>query len=83
MIKCKNCGYLMTTWFILCCTCGSFCSRDCMRIYHKEADITSKCILCKKSYSGYGNNVEPLAKGFCYDKCNIKVIVARLKALKC
>lgn len=43
-----------------------------------------KCILCKKKFVGFGNNPEPLAKsGKCCDKCNVKVIVARIKFIKC
>lgn len=38
-----------------------------------------RCILCKRSYEGFGNNAEPLAKGRCCDNCNIKVILERLK----
>ena len=37
-----------------------------------------KCIICKKIYKGFGNNAEPLKKGYCCDDCNSKVIIARL-----
>jgi hypothetical protein len=40
-----------------------------------------KCVICKKEYSGYGNNAEPLKKGFCCDGCNKLVIATRLKAV--
>lgn len=40
-----------------------------------------KCVLCGKEFSGYGNNAEPLKKGVCCDKCNQKVILARILLL--
>lgn len=39
------------------------------------------CCLCKKKYTGWGNNAEPLKSGRCCDKCNTKVILARIKQL--
>jgi len=43
----------------------------------------NKCVLCKKKFVGFGNNPAPLAKlGKCCDKCNIKVIIARLNYSK-
>lgn len=39
----------------------------------------NKCVLCNKDYDGYGNNAEPLAKGYCCDDCNYHVVLARLK----
>jgi len=46
--------------------------------------MQKKCVLCKKTFEGYGNNPAPLKeKGECCDICNdIKVIPARLKELK-
>jgi len=41
-----------------------------------------KCCVCGKKYEGYGNNAEPLKKGRCCDKCNIKVINKRLKIVR-
>ena len=39
-----------------------------------------KCVLCGEQIVGYGNNAEPLKKGYCCDYCNIsKVIPERLK----
>jgi hypothetical protein len=39
-----------------------------------------KCILCGKTIVGSGHNPVPLSeKGGCCDKCNQKVIIARLK----
>jgi len=41
------------------------------------------CVLCKKKYTEWGNNADPLKKGMCCDKCNLtKVVPARLKSLK-
>jgi hypothetical protein len=36
MGKCKNCERIITTQYILCCTCGSFCCIECMDEYHKH-----------------------------------------------
>ena len=47
----------------------------------KEAK-EEKCVICKKTITGYGNNAEPLAQGKCCDKCNTsKVIPARIAQL--
>ena len=43
--------------------------------------MVKKCCLCKKEYVGFGNNAQPLRKGFCCDACNSKVIKIRLLAL--
>lgn len=40
------------------------------------------CSICKKSYTGFGNNAWPINDGRCCDKCNGSVIVARFKNLK-
>ena len=38
------------------------------------------CVICKKPYSGYGNNAWPITTGQCCDECNnTKVIPERLK----
>lgn len=43
------------------------------------ADDKKICSICKKEYSGWGNNAEPVNSGRCCDKCNTeKVIPARL-----
>ena len=39
------------------------------------------CTICKSKYEGYGNNAEPINNGLCCDKCNTKVINARLNML--
>ena len=41
-----------------------------------------KCVICGKKYKGYGNNADPVAKGYCCDDCNIDVVVPeRLKEI--
>lgn len=41
------------------------------------------CSICKKEYTGWGNNAEPINDGRCCDECNWKkVIPARMKKLK-
>jgi len=38
-----------------------------------------QCVLCKKTFSGYGNNPEPLAtEGVFCDTCNDDVLAARM-----
>jgi hypothetical protein len=37
------------------------------------------CSICKKDFSGYGNNAHPVAEGDCCDNCNISAVIpARL-----
>lgn len=42
-----------------------------------------KCVICgEKIRTKYPNNADPVAKGYCCDKCNREVVVpARLKEL--
>lgn len=40
-----------------------------------------QCCICSKTYYGYGNNAEPIKHGKCCDKCNLKVIIARIEKL--
>ena len=49
-----------------------------MKLKEEKKD---KCVVCGKEIQGYGNNAEPLKKGRCCDKCNAKVILARLKGV--
>jgi len=48
---------------------------------------TGKCCLCGKKYTHYGNNPYPLIEDTdkkpnrCCDKCNEKVILARIKQI--
>ena len=37
-----------------------------------------KCMICKRKFQGYGHNADPLAEGLCCDKCNLKVMYARV-----
>ncbi len=42
----------------------------------------TKCVICGKQITGYGNNPWPLAdSGRCCDNCNGKVITARFERL--
>lgn len=41
-----------------------------------------KCVLCKRPFTGFGNNAEPLANGRCCNECNKKVILDRLNRLR-
>lgn len=43
---------------------------------------TQICVICKKEFTGYGNNAHPVAEGRCCDICNAsKVIPARIAKL--
>lgn len=42
-------------------------------------DLLKECNICKKKFTGFGNNSEPIKKGLCCDKCNFtKVLPVRL-----
>jgi len=42
-----------------------------------------KCVLCLSTYTGFGNNAEPVASGRCCDACNdTTVIKFRLDLLR-
>lgn len=48
----------------------------------REAYSKHKCVICGKSFEGYGNNAEPIQAGICCDECNAKqVIPARMKEM--
>jgi RNA polymerase subunit RPABC4/transcription elongation factor Spt4 len=34
MAICKNCEIVIQTDIVLCCTCGTFCSKNCMDEWH-------------------------------------------------
>jgi len=34
--KCSNCERFFDTPNVLCCTCGQFCSKECLDEYHKK-----------------------------------------------
>jgi hypothetical protein len=40
------------------------------------------CCICGKKIIGHGNNAQPLKKGICCDRCNIKVIIKRIKLIE-
>lgn len=40
--------------------------------------MSERCAICGGPIEGYGNNADPLAKGKCCDRCNAKVISARI-----
>jgi len=33
------------------------------------------CSICKKQYSGYENNAEPVSKSRCCDDCNVTTVI--------
>lgn len=44
-----------------------------------EPKSATRCALCDAEIKGTGNNAAPLAEGVCCDKCNEKVVAARVK----
>lgn len=43
---------------------------------------TSTCSICNKTYTGYGNNAQPVNDGRCCDECNDTVVLkARIESL--
>ena len=40
--------------------------------------IKKLCSICKRYYTGWGNNAQPLNKGRCCDFCNASVVAARI-----
>jgi len=36
MTNCLNCGDWIYGRYVLCCTCGNFCSKKCMDEYHDD-----------------------------------------------
>ncbi len=45
-------------------------------------DFKHKCVICGKTFKGFGNNALPLKKGLCCNNCNALVINERLKIMK-
>jgi len=42
--------------------------------------INYNCVICKNSFSGWGNNPEPIinmSEGKCCDKCNATVVIPK------
>lgn len=48
-------------------------------ILDEDETETNVCCICGKTYEGYGNNADPLAKGRCCDECNADVIKRRVE----
>lgn len=42
----------------------------------------NKCVICENTYSGYGNNARPVARGQCCDDCNGVVIKRRIMLMR-
>lgn len=40
----------------------------------------NKCVICNGDIIGYGHNAQPLAEGICCDKCNMKILMERMRA---
>lgn len=46
-------------------------------------DAKKVCSICKKEYTGFGNNAEPVNGGRCCDDCNMTVVIpARLNVVR-
>jgi hypothetical protein len=41
----------------------------------KASGVISGCVICRKSFPGFGNNAAPVADGQCCNDCNINVVV--------
>lgn len=41
----------------------------------KEGKEMKKCVICKCTFEGHGNNAEPVKKGVCCDACNNDVVI--------
>lgn len=39
MNKCDNCEKFVNQRLMLCCSCGKFCSIECMQEFHKKQEI--------------------------------------------
>ena len=43
-----------------------------------DRDNSQVCVLCKETFTGWGNNPEPLAKeGVCRDKCDMEKVIPK------
>lgn len=50
-----------------------------MQHLNEGENETKKCVICGKTYKGWGNDAWPVADGYCCDKCNNdKVLPARI-----
>lgn len=40
------------------------------------------CVICKKEFTGWSNNAEPVAEGECCSKCNEELVIpARIEEM--
>lgn len=48
-------------------------------VSNQMESVGNTCVICHKSYEGYGNNAQPVVNGQCCDRCNrIAVLPARM-----
>ena len=47
-MKCKNCKTYLSSGLTLACTCGTFCNKTCMDIYHFNRDKKHKAVKGEK-----------------------------------
>ena len=40
-----------------------------------ENNSRNICVICGREYIGHGNNADPVANGYCCDKCNCTVVI--------
>lgn len=54
------------------------------RSEHKDKEDlpTYVCSICGKTFTGYGNNAEPINSGRCCNSCNQLVILERIKQMQ-
>ena len=60
----------------------SYKKKGASKILKMHKAKTKICSICKKEYTGYGNNAMPINDGQCCDNCNLKVISKRLSISK-
>lgn len=51
------------------------------KLTEAKNDDSKVCCICGEEYTGYGNNAEPYAHGYCCDACNIKFVIPSHLAL--
>lgn len=45
--------------------------------------MKNRCVICKEDFKGHGHNPKPLVEfGVCCDRCNLTVILQRLKEME-
>tara|TARA_R100001443_G_scaffold30661_2_gene44459 strand:+ start:797 stop:1009 length:213 start_codon:yes stop_codon:yes gene_type:complete len=40
-----------------------------------KKDTNTKCVICQETYTGFGHNARPIAKGQCCDDCQHKLVL--------